>query len=109
MSTHTQHPLIWLARRCTRPRVFGGSAAFSTAAESVWRAYFVGASWSSIGIVDDDLIAPRSALDLVAEGHTGAAQRLHGRVEIVHIDDDTVPSPASCRRPSGIGREPEAP
>src|SRR3954468_9611344 len=46
----------------------------------------------SIGVVDLDLLAPRSRLDLVPESGAARLERGDSGVDLLHVEDDSVPS-----------------
>jgi hypothetical protein len=66
MSTHTEQPLIWLARNTSSPRVDSGTPDFATADDSSWSAFIAsGITIAGLFILDCMIVyPPKEALSL---------------------------------------------
>src|SRR6266545_4511339 len=55
----------------------------------------------SVWVLDLDLAPPRADLDLVPEAHAGLPQRLDVRIEIVDVEEESVPAAGLLLPPVG--------
>ncbi len=58
-------------------------------------------------IFDQDLLATRAGHDLVAKADVLRLELFDLGFDVIHLDDEAVPSPGAGWRPSGIGRAAE--